>query len=71
MGTLLEEGTSVLVSTHMIDTVESNWDVTFIVKASKLVRECRRADQKETLEDIYFSLFEAGELEVAEAGEDA
>ena len=60
---LLTEGTSILVSTHMIDTVESNWDITFIMKKSKLVRECRRADQSETLEDIYFSLFEAGELD--------
>ncbi|MCL2200277.1 MAG: ABC transporter ATP-binding protein, partial [Defluviitaleaceae bacterium] len=57
------EGTSLLVSTHMIDTVESNWDVTFIMKKSKLVRECRRLEQTETLEDIYFSLFEAGELD--------
>jgi hypothetical protein len=46
----------------MIDTVENNWDVTFIMKKSKLVRECRRADQTETLEDIYFSLFDADEL---------
>lgn len=62
IGSLLSGGVSVLVSTHMIDTVESNWDVTFIMKKSKLVRECRRADQTETLEDIYFSLFEACEL---------
>ncbi|MCL1877410.1 MAG: ABC transporter ATP-binding protein [Defluviitaleaceae bacterium] len=59
---LKAEGVSLLISTHMIDTIGSNWDVTFIMKASKLVRECRRADQAETLEDIYFSLFEAGEL---------
>lgn len=58
IGNLLTEGTSVLVSTHMIDMVESNWDVTFIMKGGKLVRECRRANQTETLEDIYFSLFE-------------
>ena len=55
-------GTSILVSTHMIDTVESEWDVTFIMKKANLVRECRRAEQTETLEDIYFSLFEEGEL---------
>jgi len=55
-------GKSVLVSTHMIDTVEASWDVTFIMKKGKMVRECRRAGQTESLEDIYFSLFEEREL---------
>ncbi|MCL2356751.1 MAG: ABC transporter ATP-binding protein [Defluviitaleaceae bacterium] len=59
---LQADGVSLLVSTHMIDTVGSNWDVTFIMKGGKLVRECRRADRAETLEDIYFSLFKADEL---------
>ena len=58
-----EAGKSILVSTHMIDTVEASWDVTFIMKKGQLLRECRRAEQKETLEDIYFSLFEERELE--------
>jgi len=57
-----EAGKSILVSTHMIDTVESAWDVTFIMKKGQMLRECRRAEQTETLEDIYFSLFEEGEL---------
>jgi len=55
-------GKSILVSTHMIDTVEASWDVTFIMKKGQMLRECRRAEQTETLEDIYFSLFEEGEL---------
>jgi len=55
-------GKSVLVSTHMIDTVEASWDVTFIMKKGKMVRECRRAGQTETLEGIYFSLFDESEL---------
>ena len=57
-----EAGKSILVSTHMIDTVEAAWDVTFIMKKGQMVRECRRAQQAETLEDIYFSLFEEREL---------
>ena len=60
-------GKAVLVSTHMIDTVEAAWDVTFIMKKGQMVRECRRAGQTETLEEIYFSLFE--ERELAESGE--
>jgi len=55
-------GKSILVSTHMIDTVEAAWDVTFIMKKGQMVRECRRAEQAETLEEIYFSLFEEREL---------
>jgi len=57
-----EAGKSILVSTHMIDTVEAAWDVTFIMKKGQMIRECRRAEQAETLEDIYFSLFEEREL---------
>jgi len=56
-------GKSVLVSTHMIDTVEDSWDVTFIMKKGQMIRECRRADQSESLEDIYFSLFDEVEIE--------
>jgi len=55
-------GKSILVSTHMIDTVEAAWDVTFIMKKGQMLRECRRAEQAESLEDIYFSLFDEGEL---------
>jgi len=57
-----QAGKSILVSTHMIDTVETTWDVTFIMKKGQMVRECRRAGSSETLEDIYFSLFEEREL---------
>jgi len=59
------QGKSLIVSTHMIDTVEAAWDVTFIMKKGKMLRECRRAEQAETLEDIYFSLFEEAELNEA------
>ena len=61
-----DAGRSVLVSTHMIDTVEENWDVTFIMRKGRMERECRRADQMEALADIYFSLFEEGEPAVDE-----
>ena len=50
-------GVSMLVSTHMIDTVEDNWDSVFIMKAGKVVRVCRREESGESLKDIYFSLF--------------
>ena len=54
-------GTSMIVSTHMIDTVEDNWDKVFIMKAGKMVRTCKRNESGESLKDIYFALFETGE----------
>ena len=56
-------GVSMLLSTHMIDTVEDNWNVVFIMKEGKVVRECQRKDSHDSLKDIYFSIFEScGEL---------
>ena len=59
-------GKAILVSTHMIDTVEAAWDVTFIMKKGRMIRECRRAGQVERLEDIYFSLFDETEGHVTQ-----
>ena len=57
---LKNSGCTLIVSTHMIDSVEENWDVTFIMQQGKVVRECRRADIEsgESLEDIYFQITE-------------
>ena len=54
---LHKSGVSMLISTHMIDTVEDNWDLVFIMKAGKVVRVCKREESGESLKDIYFSLF--------------
>ena len=54
---LHKDGVGMLISTHMIDTVEDNWDLVFIMKAGKMVRVCKREDSGESLKDIYFSLF--------------
>lgn len=50
------EGKAVLISTHMIESMEDNWDVTFIMQNGKVVRDVRRGTEK--LEDIYFSIVE-------------
>ena len=63
---LRSEGKTVLVSTHIIDTMEDNWSVTFIMNNGKIVREIKRGEQGgESLEDIYFSIVE-GERSVAQ-----
>ena len=61
MDDLHTSGTSMLVSTHNIDSVEKSWNITFIMKKGQLIRECRRENEAETLEDIYFSLFDEKE----------
>jgi hypothetical protein len=38
----------------MIESVEENWDVTFIMRGGRVVREVRRGAEK--LEDLYFSI---------------
>ena len=63
MEDLNKMGTTMLVSTHNIDSVEKSWNITFIMKKGQMIRECRRENEAETLEDIYFSLFDKKELD--------
>jgi len=56
MADMCSAGKAVLVSTHMIDSMEENWDVTFIMQGGRIVREVKRGHEK--LEDIYFSIIE-------------
>jgi len=54
---LKNAGNAVLVSTHLIDSTERDWDVTYIMQGGKIVKECSRADMEgESLEDIYFAI---------------
>ena len=56
---LKSEGCALLVSTHMIDSVAENWDITYIMQGGKLVRECRPGELGgKSLEDIYFAITE-------------
>ena len=57
IASLRDEGRAVLVSTHMIDSFEENWDVTFIMQNGSIAREVRRGTEK--LEEIYFSIIES------------
>lgn len=61
-GEIAKAGGSLLISTHMIDSIENIWDRTLIMKDSHLLAEVRR-DQLEAagdrLEDVFFRLTEA------------
>lgn len=60
---LKEHGCSLLVSTHMIDSIEELWDVTFIMKEGKIaatVTKEESIDGTKKLEDIFFEITEEG-----------
>ena len=59
---LKEEGASVLISTHMIDSVENFWDTAYIMAGGKLVAEKKSTDTDgESLEELFFRITESGE----------
>ena len=49
-------GAAILVSTHIIESMEDDWDATFIMYNGRIAREVERCAEK--LEDIYFSIIE-------------
>ena len=61
---LKEQGCSLLISTHMIDSIEELWDTTYIMKdgqfAAAVTKE-ETADGTKKLEDIFFEITEGGE----------
>jgi ABC-type multidrug transport system ATPase subunit len=64
MAELAAEGCALLVSTHMIDSVEEAWDVCYIMDKGTIKRCVRRAEMSgQKLEDIYFDVTEAAKEE--------
>lgn len=57
---LRDSGCALLISTHMIESMEENWDVTYIMVKGRIERVCRRTelDAKQSLEDVYFEITE-------------
>ncbi|WP_419821116.1 ABC transporter ATP-binding protein [Anoxybacterium hadale] len=62
---LRASGCALLVSTHMIESMEENWDVTYIMVKGRIERVCRREDigADQSLADVYFSITEGKEKE--------
>jgi len=66
---LRSQGCALLISTHMIESVEENWDVTYIMQKGRIARAVRREDLApgQSLEDVFFEITEgAAESEAAE-----
>lgn len=62
---LKQAGSSILVSTHMIDSIEELWDVTYIMKNGRIASEVHRENIREgekSLEDIFFEITEASKI---------
>ena len=56
---LRKDGKALLISTHIIDSIEENWDITFIMNKGHFAREVRRSgNADENLEEIYFSIID-------------
>lgn len=55
-----QKGTAVLISTHMIDSVEGMWDKAYIMVNGKIAAMRGRSDDtsEQTLEDLYFLITE-------------
>ncbi len=65
--TIMEEmrasGKTLLVSTHMIDSIDTLWDRTLIMQRGCLKADVRREDMKDgdkTLEELFFEVTEGG-----------
>lgn len=58
---LRNEGCSLLVSTHIIDSVDDLWDTAIIMQSGRVLAQVEREElvtQGKTLEDVFFALTE-------------
>jgi ABC-type multidrug transport system ATPase subunit len=58
---LKNDGASVLISTHMLDSVETFWDTAYIMVSGKLKAKKIMGDSKESLEELFFGITESGD----------
>lgn len=60
---LKQQGASILVSTHMIDSIEELWDTTYIMmkgRVAAVVERDKIVQGDKSLEDIFFEITEGG-----------
>ena len=58
---LKKGGASVLISTHMLDSVETFWDTAYIMVGGKLKAKKSITDTAESLEEVFFRVTESGD----------
>jgi ABC-type multidrug transport system ATPase subunit len=61
LGELKAEGVTILISTHMLDSVEGFWDTARIMMNGKIVAtETNKGDGGAALEKLFFEITEGG-----------
>ena len=66
IGELKQQGCAVLISTHMLDSVDDLWDKTLIMMNGRIAAQRTRTEIERTgenLEQLFFSITEGGEKE--------
>ena len=58
---LRDQGATVLISSHMLDSVETFWDTAYIMVGGKLKAKKSINDSSESLEELFFSITESGD----------
>ncbi len=55
------DGAALIISTHLIDSMEESWDTTHIMQGGRIIKTVRRSEAEagESLEDLYFRITEA------------
>lgn len=60
---LKERGTTVLISTHMLEMVQELWDQVFVMEKGRIVASCTREEAKgRDLDELFFSVTEGEKL---------
>lgn len=69
---LKEEGASILISTHMLDSVEDYWDIAHIMMNGKFAATMTNDDREDSkrLEQMFFEITEGGKDNTADASEE-
>ena len=61
---LKAQGTTVLISTHMLEMVKDLWDLVFIMQKGEIVGTFNREQVKDAdIEELFFQITEGGESE--------
>lgn len=64
---LKEAGTTILISTHMLEMVKNLWDIMFVMNKGHIIASYKKSDVKEEdLEELFFHVTENEKEEKAE-----
>jgi len=62
---LKSQGTTVLISTHMLEMVKDLWDVMFVMDKGRIIASYKKSDTKEEdLEELFFHVTDHEKEEV-------